>query len=159
MGPRAFAKTSGVSVDEAKKFIAEYFRAFPGVSVWQTKVKEEMKKNGFVKNENGRRRWFPKNSAFGEFERAAINMPLQGLGADILKIAMIHSAKELVENEKARDSAFLLLSIHDELLFEIRDDVVSELAPRLKSIMEDAYPISVPLTAEMKMGKKWGTMK
>lgn len=159
MGPRSFSKTGGVSMEDAKRFIAEYFRAFPKVSVWQTKVKEEMKKNGFVENENGRRRWFPKNSAPGEFERAAINMPLQGLGADILKIAMIRSAKELIENERARDVAFLLLSIHDELLFEIRDDVVSELAPRLKAIMEEAYPLSIPLTAEMKIGKKWGTMK
>lgn len=159
MGPRLFAKTSGVSMEEAKKFITEYFKAFPKVSAWQEQVKAEMKKNGFVENENGRKRWFPEHGAVGEFERAAINMPLQGLGADILKIAMIRSAKELVENEGARNAAFLLLSIHDELLFEIRDDLVSTLVPRLKSIMEEAYPLSVPLVAEVKTGKKWGTMR
>lgn len=159
MGPRLFAKTSGVSMDEAKKFIAEYFKAFPKVSVWQERVKAEMKKNGFVENENGRKRWFPEHGAPGEFERAAINMPLQGLGADILKIAMIRSAKELVENEHVRNAAFLLLSIHDELLFEVRDDLVTALIPRLKSIMEEAYPLSVPLIAEVKTGKKWGTMR
>lgn len=158
MGPRLFSKTSGSSLDEAKRFIAEYFNAFPEVRVWQESIKNEMKKNGFVENENGRRRWFPKNGAPGEFERAAINMPLQGLGADILKLAMIRSAKELSENKDMADSAFLLLSIHDELLFEIRDSAIADLAPRLKSIMEKAYNLSVPLTAEMKVGKKWGTM-
>ena len=159
MGPRLFSKTSGFSLDESKKFIAEYFRAFPKVGIWQEHIKTEMKKNGFVENENGRKRWFSKDGAFGEFERAAINMPLQGLGADILKMAMIACEKELENNVKTKDSAFLLLSIHDELLFEIKDEFVETLAPRLKSIMEGIYPISVPLTTEMKIGKKWGTMK
>ena len=158
MGPRLFSKTSGVSMEEAKQFIAEYFKAFPGVSVWQERIKENMKKVGFVENENGRKRWFPKDAAPGEFERAGINMPLQGLGADILKLAMIRSSKEIAPLSR-NDSAFLLLSIHDELLFEIRDDLVASLTPRLKAIMEDTYSLSVPLIAEMKMGKKWGTMK
>ena len=158
MGPRLFSKTSGVSMEEAKKFISEYFKAFPEVRTWQGCVKEEMKKNGFVENENGRKRWFPKDAAPGEFERAGINMPLQGLGADILKLAMIRASKELRALPE-KDSAFLLLSIHDELLFEIRDELVSSLTPRLKTIMENAYALSVPLTAEMKIGKKWGTMK
>ena len=158
MGPRLFSKTSGVSMEEAKKFISEYFKAFPEVRTWQERVKEDMKKNGFVENENGRKRWFPKDAAPGEFERAGINMPLQGLGADILKLAMIRASKEL-RALPDKDSAFLLLSIHDELLFEIRDEFVSTLIPRLKTIMENAYMLSVPLTAEMKIGKKWGTMK
>ena len=158
MGPRLFSKTSGVSMEEAKKFISEYFKAFPEVRVWQERVKEGMKKTGFVENENGRKRWFPKDAAPGEFERAGINMPLQGLGADILKLAMIRASKEL-RALSDKDSAYLLLSIHDELLFEIRDELVSTLTPRLKTIMENAYPLSVPLTAEMKIGKKWGTMK
>lgn len=158
MGPRLFSKTSGVSMEEAKKFISEYFKAFPEVSAWQERVKEGMRKVGFVENENGRKRWFPKDAAPGEFERAGINMPLQGLGADILKLAMIHSSKELASLSRD-NAAFLLLSIHDELLFEIRDELIPSLTPRLRAIMENAYELSVPLIAEMKIGKKWGTMK
>ncbi len=155
MGPRLFSKTTGVTMEEAKRFIAEYFRAFPGVKRWQEKVKESVKQNGYAENLLGRKRWFPKESAPGEFERAAVNMPLQGLGADIIKMAMIACEKELAEN----DHAALLLSIHDELLFEIRDSVLHETAKKLKHIMEHIFPLSVPLEVGMKAGKKWGTMK
>lgn len=155
MGPRLFAKTTGVTVAEAKTFIAEYFRAFPGVRKWQDTVKESVQKNGYAENALGRKRWFPKESAPGEFERAAINMPLQGLGADIIKMAMIRCERELAK----RDDASLLLSIHDELLFEVSDARIETVAPVLKRIMEAVYPISVPLSIGMKAGKKWGTMK
>ncbi len=155
MGPRLFAKTTGVTMAEAQKFIAEYFRAFPGVKRWQETVKESVKKNGYAENALGRKRWFPKESAPGEFERAAINMPLQGLGADIIKMAMIQCEAELAKT----DSATLLLSIHDELLFEVDDNAIEKVAPILKRIMESVYPLSVPLAIGMKAGKKWGTMK
>ncbi len=155
MGPRLFAKTTGVTFAEAQKFIAEYFRAFPGVKKWQETVKESVKQNGYAENALGRKRWFPKESAPGEFERAAVNMPLQGLGADIIKMAMIQCEKELEKN----DGASLLLSIHDELLFEVDDARLETVAPVLKRIMESIYPLSVPLAVGMKAGKKWGTMK
>ena len=155
MGPRLFSKTTGVSMTEAQTFIAEYFKAFPGVRAWQESIKQSVQKNGYVENALGRKRWFPKESAPGEFERAAINMPLQGLGADIIKMAMIQ-CEQLLKNKK---NASLLLSIHDELLFEIEDAEIHTLAPELKRIMEGVFPLSIPLVVEMKIGKKWGTMK
>ncbi|MFA6365039.1 MAG: DNA polymerase [Candidatus Paceibacterota bacterium] len=159
MGARAFSKTSGIPYGDAQKFITEYFRAFPRVKQWQDTIKEEVKKKGFVENVNGRKRWFAQDAAPGEFERAAINMPLQSLGADILKLAMIKSAHTIAQTPSFKDDAFLLLSIHDELLFEVRDKILPSIAPLLKTIMESIYPLSVPLHTEMKEGKKWGTMK
>ncbi|MFA6407575.1 MAG: DNA polymerase [Candidatus Paceibacterota bacterium] len=159
MGARAFSKTSGIPYADAQKFITEYFRAFPRVKQWQDITKEEVKKKGFIENVNGRKRWFAQNAAPGEFERAAINMPLQSLGADILKLAMIKSAHTITQNLTMKKNVFLLLSIHDELLFEVRDGAIPTVALVLKSIMESIYPLSVPLHTEMKEGKKWGTMK
>ncbi|MEK7086633.1 MAG: DNA polymerase [Patescibacteria group bacterium] len=171
MGARAFSQTSGLSLKEAQKFIDEYFNDFPKIKLWQKNVKAEAKTLGFVKNLNGRRRWFL-NAATGgpqadyEMERAAINMPIQSLGADILKLAMIEcfAALKKMNSEKRgtnkdQEKTKLLLSIHDELLFEISDDILKETAPLIKNIMEKIYALSVPLTVETKTGKNWGEMK
>ncbi|MFH1193208.1 MAG: DNA polymerase [Candidatus Jorgensenbacteria bacterium] len=155
MGARAFSKTSGMNLEEAKRFIDSYFSHFAKVRDWQEQVKEKAQKSGFVKNENGRKRWFMKASgtmpALGEFERAAINMPLQSLAADILKIAMIRVS--------GIAGAELILSIHDELLFEVPDDTMRKIASAIRDIMEQAYPLSVPLTVQARHGKDWGDME
>jgi len=157
MGPRAFSKTSGIPLEEAKKIIENYFKNFPRVKTWQNDVIESVKKKQYAENLNGRKRWFSGNALYaGKFERSAINMPIQGLGADILKQAMIETSAML---EKSGEEARLLLSIHDELLFEISDDILDVLAPRLKKRMESVVSISVPLVVETKRGKCWGAMK
>lgn len=157
MGARLFARTSGIAVDEAKKFIEEYFRSFPKVKEWQEKIKQEAKISGYVQNENGRRRWFPQER-FQELERAIINMPLQSLGADIMKKSLIESA-EWVTSHNLLGEAVPLLTIHDELLFEIRDGIVNTTTSSLQSIMEKTFPLSVPLIVDVKIGKRWGEMK
>jgi DNA polymerase-1 len=163
MGPRAFGQSAGVSVSEAKGFIDGYYREFPGIKRWQDKVKMEAKRRGFVENLNGRRRWFwtdarhPK--VIGEIERAAVNMPLQSLSADILKMAMIKSFELLKDRGSLGTKAKLILSIHDELLFEIQDDILMETAPLIRKLMEEIYPLAAPLKAEIKTGKNWGSLQ
>lgn len=162
MGARAFSRESKLALKEAERFIREYYDHFPAVRTWQERVKEETRAQGYVENENGRRRWFPKareeGTAAGEFERAAVNMPLQSLGADILKKAMIQSFGFLEEQKKLDRGAKLLLSIHDELLFVVRDGIVGEIAPALRRLMEGAHELKVPLKVDVKWGKRWGAM-
>ena len=95
----------------------------------------------------------------GEIERAAINMPLQSLGADIIKMAMIKSFELIRERGWLGDRARLILTIHDELLFEIRDDILMVAIPLLKDVMEKIYPLAAPLAVEVKTGKSWGSLQ
>lgn len=161
MGPRAFSEESGISIDEAKKFINEYFEDFSIVNTWRTRIKELVEKEGYVKNENGRIRYFlysKKNPrAAAEFERAAINMPIQSLEADIIKIA-IRDVFALIERDY-KETCSLLLTIHDELILEISNDILKEATARIKAIMESAYTLSVPLVVEAKKGERWGSME
>lgn len=157
MGYRAFAVQSGLDQAAAKKMIAEYFEAFPAVRAWQEKTITEAKASGFVKNISGRKRYF-KNGAVGTWERAAINMPIQSVGADILKRATIQTA-DILSQQKIWNSAVRpLLSIHDELLFEIRDDILEKTIPVIRATMESAGE-GIILKTEVKIGKTWGKMK
>jgi DNA polymerase I len=158
MGPRAFAATAGIDFERAKEFIEEYFNNFPAVKDWQDKTKSEAAMSGFVKNENGRRRWFSPESRPDEIERAAINMPIQSLGADILKLAMIESFQNLRSKNWLGADAKPLLTIHDELLFEVRDDILKSVSGFIKETMENVYKISVPLRVEVKIGKNLGNL-
>ncbi|MDI6733967.1 MAG: DNA polymerase [Patescibacteria group bacterium] len=163
MGAKAFSKTSGLKLEEAELFINKYFNDFPEIKTWQERIKAEAQTFGFVKNENGRRRLFfglaGKNNIRGDEERAAINMPIQSLGADILKKAMIECFLMLEKKNWLEKKARPLLTIHDELLFEISDDILIEAAYSIKNLMENCYKISVPLKIETKSGKNWGSMK
>jgi len=161
MGARAFAQTSGVSAEEARRFIDEYFAAFPTIKRWQEGIKEKARAQGYVENANGRKRWFPGRGgpATGEFDRAAINMPLQSLNADILKVAMARVDALLRERARSETEIRLLLSIHDELLFEVRDGILNETAGAIRKVMEEVYTLSVPLRVEASAGKSWGELK
>jgi DNA polymerase-1 len=162
MGPRAFSATSNMNLAEAEKFIAMYFEKFPAVRIWQEKIKRSVAEKGFVENINGRKRWFPEptnKKIASENERAAVNMIIQSLGADILKQAMIASSKFINASERFQGKARMLLTIHDELLFEIHDDILKETTASLAGIMENAEHLSIPLKVETKVGKTWGTLK
>jgi len=164
MGPRAFAKTSNITLDEARRFINEYFRKFPGVKKWREVMATNAKTLGYVEDEIGRKRWFfGKNRegprAVAETERAAINMPVQGLEADILKITMAKSHSLLNKCGLFPKKARMILTIHDELIFEIADDIIEETSREIKNIAEGSYPVSVPLVVEIKTGRNWGEMK
>ncbi len=162
MGPRAFSVSSGVSFEEARRFINEYFFDFSGVRVWQDRVKKEAVDHGVVKNENGRARFFKnsfQNERFvSEIERAAINMPIQSLGADIMKIALARVQK-IIEVGGWKDIVRPILTIHDELIFEVRNDILKSVAGKIKKEMENAFPLSVPLLVDAKSGECLGKME
>jgi len=156
MGPRSFSKAANVEIEEAKKFIEEYFKQFPKIKKWQNTVIENKNLKGFVENKNGRKRWFSNKGT--KEERAAINMPIQSFGADILKKSMIQINNFIKEN-KLEKAVKMILTIHDELMFEIQNDMLKEIAPKIKAIMENVEKISVPLLVEVKTGKSWGSLK
>ncbi|MEK7187619.1 MAG: DNA polymerase [Patescibacteria group bacterium] len=163
MGARAFSKTSGFSQADSAAFIKTYYEEFPRVKEFQEKVKAEARKFGYVKTLTGRRRYFPEIvSGAPQFvaaaEREAMNHPLQGLDADINKLAMIKVAEWLKDKGYWGKEVKLLLTIHDELLFEIRDDKIEETAPKIRDLMEGAYQLSVPLTVQISVGKNWGSL-
>ncbi len=161
MGPRAFAKTSGVSIEDASRFIKRYFEEFPNIREWQESSKEQVKKKGYAEDFLGRKRWFSGSinsrnpGVFAEVERAAINMPIQALEAEIVKIAMRETYNLLQKNGWLGTKARLLLSIHDELLFEIRDDILKEARGHLTKILECVFPLDVPLVVEGGTGTNW----
>ncbi|MDP1689299.1 MAG: DNA polymerase [bacterium] len=162
MGFRAFAKSAGIKAEEAKIFIANYFKEFSAVRDWQSRIKEEARTTGIVRNLNGRLRRLPALN-FGalreisEAERAALNMPVQSLGADIIKLAMIQ-VFEVLKDESFKENVFLLLSIHDELLFEVRSDMINTVTERIQGIMEKVFVGKVSLAINVKHGENWAEL-
>ena len=164
MGPRALGKTSGLSLNDARKFIQSYFLNFPEIKKWQEETILFAKTNGYVKNENGRIRLLSDiNSGHPRFaseaERMAINMPIQSLGADILKLAMIKIRNSFLEKKIWRAKIKILLSSHDEWLLEIADDMLKALVPEVKNIMENIAHFETPLKVSVSAGKNWGLMR
>ncbi|MCR4328777.1 MAG: DNA polymerase [Patescibacteria group bacterium] len=162
MGSRAFAEAAGISSEEAKRFIAQYFSTFSRVKEWQEGIKTYARTEGYVQTLSGRRRYLPDilssfPRARADAERLAINHPIQGLGADIMKCAMV-GVWRMITDKKWEDRVHMLLSIHDELLFEVRDDMIEIALPRISECMESAYALAVPLTVKIAIGKDWGNL-
>ena len=147
----------GVTVAEAKEYMEAYFARFPGVKHYMESVVEKAKADGFVETLWHRRRALPEIKAsnfntrsFGE--RVALNMPIQGTAADIIKLAMVRVHRRLKgENLAAR----LIMQVHDELIVECPEDEAERVKALLTEEMEGAAELSVPLTAEAHSGKNW----
>jgi DNA polymerase-1 len=160
MSDFGLASRANIPRKEAQEFINSYFAAYSGISYYMMAIKEQAKAQGFVETLLGRKRQIPElrasNPALrGAGERMAINMPIQGTAADIQKIAMIRVAERLAaEGSRAR----LLLSVHDELLFEVPRAEVEPLAALVRETMEGALPLSVPLIVDVKVGDDWESM-
>jgi DNA polymerase I len=151
------ARQLGIAPGEARSYIDAYFVRYPGIRAYMERTKEEARINGYVTTPFGRRCWVPgiadKNPARrGYAERQAINAPLQGGAADIIKRAMIRLPKTLVA---AGLKARLLLQVHDELLFEAPEDEVATLTALARQVMESATRLSVPLVVETGAGQTW----
>ncbi|MDO4581815.1 MAG: DNA polymerase I [Bacillota bacterium] len=150
----------GVSRKEAAEYIARYFARYPGVAAYQREVVAAARRDGYVSTLIKRRRALPElistNYNLRSFaERMAINTPIQGTAADIIKIAMLDVAREL----KARGlRTKMILQVHDELIFNMPSEEVKSAPLLLKGLMEKALPLSVPLVAEVKIGKDWYNM-
>ncbi len=161
MSDYGLSTRAGISRQEAQDFINSYFAAYSGISYYMLHIKDQARRQGYVTTLLGRKRSIPElhaaNGALrGAGERMAINMPIQGTAADIVKIAMIRLAERLEgEGFKAR----ALLQVHDELLLEAPKDEVDRLIPVLRETMESALPLDVPLTVDVKVGTDWESMQ
>ncbi|MBX7135944.1 MAG: DNA polymerase I [Fimbriimonadaceae bacterium] len=147
----------GFSVSEAKALITQYFERFPSVKEFTNKVIQEARSTGFTTTMSGRRRYFPDIHAANRnermyAERQAVNAPIQGAAADMIKIAMIHVRKLL-----GASATRMLLQVHDELVFEMADDGDALITP-VREAMEDALPLDVPVEVDAKVGVNWGEM-
>jgi DNA polymerase I len=158
MGAFGLAQAAQIDQKEAAKFIAAYFQKFSGVQEFMNRMKAEAHEKGYVETETGRRRYVPEIASGNiqiarSAERMAINMPIQGLAADIMKLAMIHVARAL---EVFGDDARMALQVHDELIVEAKEERAEEMAAAVKRAMEEAYPLRVPLTVSVEIGRDWG---
>ncbi len=163
-----FAQAAGITRDRAKKFIDEYMRDFSGIAKYIKRIKEGVKKKGYVETVLGRRRYLPQINS-SDFlmrhasERMAINMPIQGTAADIMKAAMIRISESLPPEAR------LLLQVHDELVLEAKEDKIKEIREIVKDAMENVLKeptfksvksiFKVPLNVDIKIGDNWGEMK
>ncbi|KKT28522.1 MAG: polymerase protein [Candidatus Yanofskybacteria bacterium GW2011_GWA1_44_21] len=162
MGVLGFQRAAKVSREEAKGFIERYMAEFSGIAEYVEKIKSEARENGYVKTIFGRRRNILEINSkmpqlLSQAERIAVNSPIQGSAADLIKLAMIQ-IQELLE-VTYKDSVHMLLQIHDELLFEMDPEVVNEASGNIKKIMENVYEFDVPIVADVKIGNNWAEMK
>lgn len=154
------SQREGIPRDEAEEFIRHYFEAYPSVAAWRDRVVDEARAKGYAATLTGRRRYIPDLRASNRnqrmaAERVAINMPIQGTAADIIKIAMNAIDRELLERQSRGARARMVLQVHDELIFELPEaeaDDVREVAHRLMPSLE----LAVPLLIEEKSGRSWG---
>ncbi len=167
MGVNALQGNLGTDRKTSQEFYNAYFEKFSGLAKYLDNIKKEAEKNGYTETFFGRRRYFEglkskipyiKASA----ERMAINAPIQGTSADIIKIAMKKVDDFLKQNNLEKD-VFLILQIHDELIYEIRDDFVEEITPKIKNIMQDIIPLEkisgVPIIVNSSVGSNWGKLE
>jgi DNA polymerase-1 len=166
MGAFRLARDSDLTLAEAEEFITRYFERFPGVRTYLDQSRELAAEQGYLETLLGRRRYFPaldrstgrKVSAQvrQRAEREAINMPIQGTAADIIKIAMIELARALRDGGyKAR----MILQVHDELVLEVPEDEIAEVAPLVIDVMQGAFTLDVPLVADANVGPNWAELE
>jgi DNA polymerase-1 len=155
MGAQKFSRDIGVPVKVAKQFIDKFNQRYEKISSYMQSVEAEAERNGYVKTILGRRRYFRGLSQIGGYQKAAllrsaVNAPIQGTSADIIKVAMLR-VNELLSGYQTK----LLLQVHDELVFEVPPDEVAELQPKIKAAMESALELSVKLEVDIHTGKNW----
>lgn len=163
MGVNALKANLGGTREEAERFYDDYFKALPTIEAYFENVKSEAKKKGYTKTLFGRRRYFPGFKSAMPFvramaERMAMNAPLQGTAADIVKIAMqrIH---ERLQTEGLAEKAHLLLQVHDELIYEVETPVLEAVQTIIKNAMENVVDADIPLLANASVGPDWGALK
>ncbi|MEN8408648.1 DNA polymerase I [Acinetobacter bereziniae] len=146
----------GFTREESQNYIKQYFHRYPGIYEYMQRTRQVALEQGFVETITGRRLYTPDIDARNMMvrkgaERAAINAPLQGSAAEIIKMAMIEVDKIL-----PKDQAKLLLQVHDELVFEVDEAVADQVAEQIKDVMQKVVTLSVPLEVEVGQGKNWG---
>jgi DNA polymerase-1 len=163
MGSYRLSRDTDLTLEEADKYIAAYFNRFPGIERYLEDTKQLARSQGYVETLLGRRRYFPIFSARGRVnrqitaraDREAVNHPIQGTAADIIKIAMINLHEKLSSKFKAK----LLLQVHDELVLEVPEEELDQVHPLVIDIMTNAYPLDVPLKVDASTGRNWLELK
>jgi DNA polymerase-1 len=167
MGVNALRQNLGTDRKEAQEFYNNYFATFSGLAKYLDEVKAQAERNGYTETFFGRRRYFEGINSKIPFikamaERMAINAPFQGTNADIIKIAMKKVYDFINQNGYEKD-VFLVLQVHDELVYEVRESVASKVVPEIKNIMENIIPLKetkgVKLIVAEEMGDNWGELK
>ncbi|MDD5290362.1 MAG: DNA polymerase I [Patescibacteria group bacterium] len=163
LGPRGLAAGTGLSYEEAANFIDKYFEVFDGVKTYIENTIELARENGFVETLFGRRRYLPEIKANhpqlrAAAERMAINHPVQGTAADLIKLAMV-KIDERIKKDFPDGEVKMLLQVHDELIFEVREDVTEAAVKMIKKEMESVYVLKAPIVAEVEVGESWGEAK
>jgi len=162
MSAFGLTRTTDLTLAEAENFVKAYFQKFPGIKKYLDVIRRQAAEIGYVETLLGRRRYFPtlmskqnvqiKNRE----EREAINAPIQGTAADIMKIAMIKIPPVLKSKGL---KAKMLLQVHDELVLEVPKKEIDETAKVVQKTMANAYEMSIPLETEARAGKSWGEME
>ncbi|QAR32214.1 DNA polymerase I [Geovibrio thiophilus] len=155
------SRDTGVNPKDAQIFIDKYFATYSGVKKFIAETIEEAKKNGFAKTIFGRKRFIAdiksrNRTVAMKGERVAVNTQMQGSAADIIKVAMLNCDKYIKENGL---DAHLILQLHDELVFEVKEEIAESFAPEVKRIMESAASLRVPLSVNGSVGKNLGELK
>ncbi|MEA1872219.1 MAG: DNA polymerase I [Chloroflexota bacterium] len=160
MSDYGLEQATNLNREEAAQFIARYFEKYPRVKEYLEATKEQARKLGYVQTVLGRRRFLPEINSSNRMvreaaERMAINAPVQGSSADIIKIAMINLHREM---QKLNLKSKMLLQIHDELLFEVPEEEVEEMKSLVSELMPGAVELCVPVKIDIKLGRNWGEM-
>ena len=161
MGEFGLSSRTGMSFEEADAFIKSYFANFPGIAEWQQTTLASTREKGYAETLFGRRRYLPaiRSTNFqvrSAAEREAINMPIQGTAADIIKVAMIRVDEEM----RARQlRSRMILQVHDELIFECPADEIERVRELAARIMPASLEMNVPLKVDLKQGKNWGALE
>jgi len=160
MGPKKLSDELGISTGDAKEIITNYFASFPTVKNFLESIQERVKIDGYVETILERRRLFDYESANGmqkaAFMRESVNTVFQGSAADLIKLSM-NQIDSMIQEENL--DAFMLLQIHDELIFEIKEEKVEEISKRFVHTMENVLELDVPLVCSVSVGDSWGELK
>jgi DNA polymerase-1 len=162
MSPFGLTRTTDLTLAEAENFVKDYFEHFPGVKEYLDNIRVTAARQGYVETMLGRRRYFPNlanpvnQMMRNREEREAINAPIQGTAADIMKIAMINVKDALASSGlKSR----MILQVHDELVLEVPVDELEMAVILVRRVMEEAYKLDIPLLTEARSGVNWGSMQ
>jgi DNA polymerase-1 len=160
MGAKKLSDELGITSKEAKEIIVAYFENFPTIQNFLAKIQDDVKSIGYVETILKRRRIFDYENATGmqkaAFMRESVNAVFQGSAADLIKLSMLEI--EMFIKEENIDGA-MLLQIHDELIFEVKEEVVEEVGEKFKHIMKNIMELEVPLECSVSIGDSWGELK
>ena len=157
MGAYGLSQRLGITPEEAEQFIQTYFANYPGVQQYMINIVQEAREKGYVTTLLNRRRYLPEilsdNRRMREFaERTAINTPIQGSAADLIKVAMIHIHDKLAEKKL---KSMMIMQVHDELVFEVPRDEVETMKSLVRNEMENAIQLTVPIKVDIGIGQNW----